>query len=73
MCVCPEHQRWLVIEGGQLMAIATVLRSSTTKAITASFDEQEVTQMPNYSQNIITYQRVQAQQVAIIMCVQFKL
>ena len=55
------------------MAIATVLRSSTTKAITASFDEQEVTQMPNYSQNIITYQRVQAQQVAIIMCVQFKL
>ena len=49
MCVCPEHQRWLVIEGGQLMAIATVLRSSTTKAITASFDEQEVTQMPNYS------------------------
>ena len=45
MCVCPEHQRWLVIEGGHQMTVTTVLRSSKPKAITASFDEQEVTQI----------------------------
>ena len=44
MCVCPEHQRWLVIEGGHQVTITTTIKSSNPKAITASFDEQEVTQ-----------------------------
>ena len=31
MCVCPEHQRWLVIEGGHKMTITAVVKSSITK------------------------------------------